>query len=51
MTIVDQEAKLRAFAPVLLLIYVDVLLGHAIMAAGRAWGMAIAKYWRRANAC
>ncbi len=34
---------LRAFAPVLLLIYIDVLLSMAILATGRSGGLAIAK--------
>ncbi|MEO6238610.1 MAG: oligosaccharide flippase family protein, partial [Vicinamibacterales bacterium] len=36
-------AILRAFTPALLLIYIDMLLGHAIMAAGSAGRLAKAK--------
>ena len=35
---------LRAFAPALLLIYIDMLLGHAILAVGRASRLASAKF-------
>ncbi len=34
---------LRAFAPALLLVYIDLLLGNAILASGRAGWLAIAK--------
>jgi O-antigen/teichoic acid export membrane protein len=36
-------AVLRAFAPVLLLVYLDMLLGHAILAAGKTGRLAVAK--------
>jgi O-antigen/teichoic acid export membrane protein len=37
------SAILRAFAPALLLLYVDMLMGYAILAVGKAWGLAGAK--------